>query len=1200
MQNEVDALIEVCVCLDNFIKADATSRRNNFKTTDSVLGRTVTSCDANLRQLGSLLDVPKGWTQKLKWPFKKKTVEEIIRRLGRYTALFQFSLTVEGHTVLSNTPKDVEDLLKLQVEASQKLHEITKGIDVLSATAEEHRSTAENMNSLLEGVRSLTEASDQISSIQKDVGSIKRQVTDSYDMEILEWLSPDHGRGRHYEVRSRRTPGTGKWLLNTPDFQNWLNNDSRILWLVGDPGSFVIDELKESSTETNTAIAYFYCDYRVRNTQPLAAALGGILRLLLERLENIPPVLRDIFEKSRREGRKPLPNELKEMIISVAHSFDRCFIFIDAMDEFSIADSTSTAQFTSILDEIAITSSIEVLVTSRASPSPALKSSHIVKNIHANDADISSYIAHVLQADDSLVDVLDKTLERDISETIVEQAKGMFLLAVLYLQNIQGQVTRSGVRKALKSLRGGLSEAYDKTFECIKHQSEARQKLAFDSLMWVSVSNRPMKSHELQHALATQLDDEEWDPDNIPSLRLIIRSCCGLLAVDDFDNPNSDVRLVHNTLHHYLHSQPDWMSRANILITQTSLTYLHFASEEKQQRKNEDKINFHPRLTLTPFARENWGHHARNIPPETYSEKALSLLQNPFRIRTLYPDNPRMTALHITASFGLTTLLSILLSKIPKTNSIEKIESHSYTPLHQACKNNHFDCAALLLSKGARADPLVPSITPLYTCVSNKNLALTTLLLDHGASLNSPSTDGWTALHKAADDGNLDMVKVLARRGASMSRSSARGLTALHRAAGRGHVDVLRYLLRHGARVDYTSSDGWTPLHGAAAAGRTEAVSFLLQYHATNTVVESIKRGDEYEYGADDMSKKERLAFIAGGVNFQTSSGRTALHLACQGAHVDTVEMLLSGGASVVVTDSEGDSPLHIAAREGNAVIMEVLLRGEETRMKQLNYRNGRWRTPLQEAQLSGIYEAEQMLWKMSRLSVENGRDEVDDSKVDSQSQSALEAEELVKAIRMDDADAVCGLLGGLPPERQEGQQEKIGQTDVKKLEMRNQGGRSPLQQALLFGSLNVAKMLLGLGADIHARSDPGHWTSLHYAAFSGSAEAVQLCISNGAELDSRTQQDQTPLHHACRRGAEDVVGFLLDHRADMYAIDDSKWMPVHVAAAGGHERVVRLLLERMDSAKVASHITSIQGCAASRGHHGLVELTRKWRYSWL
>lgn len=94
--DEVDALIEVCVCLDDFIKADAISQRNQFRTTDSVLGRTVTSCDACLRKLGSLLQLPTDWKQKLKWPFRKKTVEDIIRRLGRYTALFQFALTVEG------------------------------------------------------------------------------------------------------------------------------------------------------------------------------------------------------------------------------------------------------------------------------------------------------------------------------------------------------------------------------------------------------------------------------------------------------------------------------------------------------------------------------------------------------------------------------------------------------------------------------------------------------------------------------------------------------------------------------------------------------------------------------------------------------------------------------------------------------------------------------------------------------------------------------------------------------------------------------------------------------------------------------------------------------------------------------------------------------------------------------------------------
>lgn len=344
--------------------------------------------------------------------------------------------------------------MKLQVEASYKLHEITKGIDALSITAEKYRSSAENMSSLLEGIQSLTEASDQLSSIQKDVGSIKRQLTDSYDMEILEWLSPEHGRGRHCEVGSRRTPGTGKWVLDMPDFQKWLDKESsqKVFWLVGDPGcgkstllyftpnllsyqlpgvnlliifrSFVVDELKELYTDSQVAIAYYYCDYRVQNVQPIAAALGGLLRLLLERIKIIPPMLRDTFEKSRREGRKPLSSELKEILLSVTASFERCFILIDAMDEFSISDTASTAQFILTLDELAA-SGVDILVTSRALPSPPLKTGHAIKRIHANEADISSYLAHALHADDSLTDVLDKALERDISETIIKQAKGM-------------------------------------------------------------------------------------------------------------------------------------------------------------------------------------------------------------------------------------------------------------------------------------------------------------------------------------------------------------------------------------------------------------------------------------------------------------------------------------------------------------------------------------------------------------------------------------------------------------------------------------------------------------------------------------------------------------------------------------------------------------------------------------------------------
>ena len=94
--DEVDALVEVCLSLVDFLKADAVSQKSRFRTTDSVLGRTVSACEVSLHELGILLQSPAGWTQKMKWPLRKKKVEEIIQRIGRYTNMFQFALTVEG------------------------------------------------------------------------------------------------------------------------------------------------------------------------------------------------------------------------------------------------------------------------------------------------------------------------------------------------------------------------------------------------------------------------------------------------------------------------------------------------------------------------------------------------------------------------------------------------------------------------------------------------------------------------------------------------------------------------------------------------------------------------------------------------------------------------------------------------------------------------------------------------------------------------------------------------------------------------------------------------------------------------------------------------------------------------------------------------------------------------------------------------
>lgn len=95
------------------------------------------------------------------------------------------------------------------------------------------------MASVLESIQSFTDSSQRLDEIQEGVGGIKRQLTDSEDRQVLEWLSSsDRGRERHVEIRSRRTPGTGTWILHTPAFRDWIDEASpaKLVWFIGAPG----------------------------------------------------------------------------------------------------------------------------------------------------------------------------------------------------------------------------------------------------------------------------------------------------------------------------------------------------------------------------------------------------------------------------------------------------------------------------------------------------------------------------------------------------------------------------------------------------------------------------------------------------------------------------------------------------------------------------------------------------------------------------------------------------------------------------------------------------------------------------------------------------------------------------------------------------------------------------------------------------
>ena len=73
----------------------------------------------------------------------------------------------------------------------------------------------------------------------------------------------------------------------------------------------------------------------------------------------------------------------------------------------------------------------------------------------------------------------------------------------------------------------------------------------------------------------------------------------------------------------------------------------------------------------------------------------------------------------------------------------------------------------------------------------------------------------------------------------------------------------------------------------------------------------------------------------------KTHSGRTALHCAAQGGHLDVVELLLSKGADSAVKDQGGLTALRRAAGGGHKDVVELLLSEGTTRPRRTS-REGR------------------------------------------------------------------------------------------------------------------------------------------------------------------------------------------------------------------------------------------------------------------
>jgi Cdc6-like AAA superfamily ATPase len=103
--------------------------------------------------------------------------------------------------------------------------------------------------------------------------------------EVIQWLRDTNPELKQRHLATLRSPGTGEWFLQSPEFQRWIADEQQTLFCTGRPGSgksvmtsLVIDTLYDTfQDEPGVGIAFYYCDYRENDqeySKPIRSILG--------------------------------------------------------------------------------------------------------------------------------------------------------------------------------------------------------------------------------------------------------------------------------------------------------------------------------------------------------------------------------------------------------------------------------------------------------------------------------------------------------------------------------------------------------------------------------------------------------------------------------------------------------------------------------------------------------------------------------------------------------------------------------------------------------------------------------------------------------------------------------------------------------------------------------------------------------------
>lgn len=254
------------------------------------------------------------------------------------------------------------------------------------------------------------------------------------DLNVLKWLTPIDYATQQSDHISRRQSGTGEWLLDSAEYQEWLKSPGKTLFCPGIPGAgktiltaIVIDDIfSRFKYDTSVGIAYLYCDFRRQHEQKIEDLLANLLKQLAQKQASMPDAVKAIYDQYKNQPKRPTLDEILNLLHFVSILYPRLYIIVDALDECQVTNGCRTRLLSGVF-ELQARVRANIFSTSRFDPEIEKEFKQSISlEIRARDEDVQTYLTGSMTRLRPFVSS-NPELQNKVKATISNAVDGMYV-----------------------------------------------------------------------------------------------------------------------------------------------------------------------------------------------------------------------------------------------------------------------------------------------------------------------------------------------------------------------------------------------------------------------------------------------------------------------------------------------------------------------------------------------------------------------------------------------------------------------------------------------------------------------------------------------------------------------------------------------------------------------------------------------------